>query len=98
MNGLRVLSIGQSAGNDPHKVTNAVVSGLPELAHVANPDHSVQQIIDNNQSVEAEVTGVPRNVAGIVIPSFHAVPQQIWQNFDHKTVMMDVVPIPWLEG
>ena len=98
MNLLKLVAAGHAATNDVHKVENMVVAGLGEAAHVANPDHAVQTIIDRAQQTEAPVKGELEHTVKVVTHNPASVPAHTWDNPQVQQSMIKHVHIPVFEG
>ena len=91
---LKLVAAGHPSGNDPHKVTNMVAAGLDEAAHVANPDHAVQEIIDRNQHVAAAIKPELEHTARAVVSNPVAAVAHTWKNERVIQTPLDYIHIP----
>lgn len=91
---LHFLSVGQPAAKDSNKVENLVVAGLGEGAHITNPDHAVQTVIDETQKLELHPHPELTKHVTADFPSPVTSVSTTWNNVEKKTLALEHVHIP----
>jgi hypothetical protein len=99
-NMLKLLAVGRAGTSNPHAITNAVVTGLPEIATTANPDTEAHKVIDKAQTFEGELNR-GELVHQIAIPTFDAATASVghsWQNTKQTVMLLSHEVIPVFDG
>lgn len=101
MNLLKLPAFGHAQSVNPHGIENIVAAGLGYEAHVSNPQHAAQDVIDRGQQVESNVQQTGAELIHTVTPGIqHSISAagHTWTQTETRAVELTHIAIPWLEG
>lgn len=99
MNFLKLVSSGHASNKqNPLASENKVSAGLPFAAHINDPKSAAHETLDRVKD-HAHNINMGETVR-VVTGEFHdnvSTPVHTWENKTVKTLVLDHVPIPWME-